>query len=199
MSQLIDTLFNEEVAPAVAAALPDTPPSAAPAPPTSPIRNQRPIASVQINRTPPVLQHRPLPTLTLAHSKVPVPVPGVPTGSAMRPPPSLQHMGSPKQTTSVNVKTEPTNQIPQTDGTGDTDEDDDDVVDDDGALLTDDEEGPGGKKQKRKYTKQKPVAIEDVFAQVESLYIRRGRARPDHNDQGTCFLVWTLFDNFRLF
>ena len=111
----------------------------------------------------------------------------------MRPPPSLQHMGSPKL--------ESTNQIPQTDGGMDS-EGEEDFEPEEG---TDGEEGTGngtgnenGKKgeierEKRKYTKQKKIPIEDVFEQVENLYIRRGRARPDHNDQGTVFLKFFLF------
>ena len=162
LSQLIETLFNDD--------------SSAPAhaPKSTPLQPQR---------TPPVLQYRPPPTLT-SQPKTQNPNP-----SLMRPPPSLQHMGttisSPTKSSAdaptlppTSLPTTSTTQLPQHDGAIESDEDFEDAP-----VLSDDETENVEKKQRRKQQRAKQLSIEEVFEQVENLFIKRGRARPDHNDQ----------------
>jgi len=121
-------------------------------------------------------------------------------------PPPLQQ--SPSHKTPPKVQPSPFLDIPQTDGVIDLDqlssevisennEDDEDnedsdfdISDDDAPLLPemgtetgDTEKSP--KKPRAAYgsLKKKKITLEEVFTDVENMLLRKGRARPDHNDQ----------------
>ena len=117
-------------------------------------------------------------------------------------PPPLQQ--SPSHKTPPKVQPSLFLDIPQTDGVIDLDqlspalsdnnednEDSDfDISDDDAPLLpkTATETGDAEKRHKKPRAaygslKKKKITLEEVFTDVENMLLRKGRARPDHNDQ----------------
>ena len=160
----------------------------------------------QFNRTPPVLvpappklQISPNTSNTLQRQNMPPPL-----QQRQNMPPPLQHMGSPGSTSSINSAVKPTqtttqnvhnlqqNFIPQNDGIDNAEFSEGDQEE---FLPSDefDEIGAEGvKKPKKKYIKQKKLTAEAVFNEIENSYIRRGRARPDHNDQGKIFILFLV-------
>ncbi|CAG5105488.1 Oidioi.mRNA.OKI2018_I69.chr1.g2170.t3.cds [Oikopleura dioica] len=207
LSQLIETLFNEgpsstptsvnHFSTNLKESSASTSSNLLPSSSTSSITTQP--------QNPPNLTPKPMPMLNKS------PIQGVPIQNSEKvmpqlqrnaPPPPLQQIPGTQIASKVQPSIQPETQVPQTDGLIDIDqmspgmisenneEDSDfDISDNESANAkvpeASDEIKPRPKKPRAAYgsLKKKKITLEEVFTDVENMLLRKGRARPDHNDQ----------------
>ena len=167
---------------------------------TPPVLQQRPAASMQntVLRPPPMLKPKPdqsgLPPTQNQPGFPPTQnlnaFPPTQNQAGMPPmqnqsglPPTQNQRGIPPTQNFQPTSAQNSTQIPQNDGIDDTDEDDDNDDDSLDEDFSEEENVAKVKKPRKKYEKRTKIPIESVFEDIEKLYIKRGRARPDHNDQ----------------